>query len=162
MRCHDPDNAAASGVQAGSNDSQDNVLAGEDTSNLRWATGGPGSGVRTTLDNADGSGAVFLHQLGGIANTGTRANSRRLRSVIHNARQVGQGGLLSQGFDVGQHRRRLRIGTSTQFILDTLEGTIEVLRSRGATLYLVECFVEHLGDVEQADDIALLIADRLQ
>lgn len=52
--------------------------------------------------------------------------------------------------------------TRAKFVLDASEGRRELGRGGRATLDLGESLVEDLGDVEETDDVALLVADRLK
>ncbi len=157
---HDPNHTTPVRIQTRRNDTQNDILAGEDTRNL-WVTT---LSRDCRLHDADRGRTVFLHELSDLLNSGLRPHGRGLSVQVHNGRQVGQGRLLPEGLDVGEHGRRLRVGAETiaELRLDSGEGAVELLRGGGAAFDLVKSFVEDLGDIEQADDIAFLVADGLR
>lgn len=71
--------------------------------------------------------------------------------------------LVPEGIDIGQHGGCLWVGCHAwpELRLNASERGGELGGSRGTSLDFGECFVEYFGDVEQPDDIAILIADRL-
>ena len=118
MRRHNPDDAAHARVQTGRNDAQDDVFAGEDARNL-----GMGARGGRWLHDADGGGPALAHETRHFSNGRPWADHRRLGVGVHDGREVGQGRLFAQSFDVGEHGRRLGIGAKTgaKFALDTRE-----------------------------------------
>ena len=75
MRRHDTDHAAAPGVETSRNDSQNDVLAGEDAGDarvdvsIRW--------IRR-LHDTDRGGTVFTHETCNVPDSCLGANGRRL------------------------------------------------------------------------------------
>lgn len=51
---------------------------------------------------------------------------------------------------------------ATEFGLDTGKCRVEFFRSRGATLNLVESFMEDLGDIEQTDNVSFFVTYGLE
>ena len=167
MRGHDTDDAAPRSVQTSSNDTEDNVLAGEDTGNL-WmttSTTGTAESARPAVGfhDANGSRSPLFHQSRGILDGRTGSHDGWVIMGIHHCRQIRQGHLVTQGIDVGQHGCCLGVAghVGTEFILYTGECGRELGSGSGTTLNLCKGFVEDLGDVQETDDVAVFVAYRL-
>lgn len=162
MRRHHTDDAAPARIQTSRNNTQDNVLAREDSSNS--GVSGRGSwGLTDGFHDTDSGGTSLLHQLGDLPHRRLRSDGSRLGPRVHDGRQIRQCGLLTERLDVRQHRSCLGVGRrpDAQFGLDARESRIELLRCGGASLDLVKSFMEDLGDIKQPDDIAFFVADGL-
>lgn len=73
MRGHDANNAASLGVEASSDDSQDDVLGGEDAGDARVFS--VGELMRWVLKHNDGCGSVLAHETGCVSDAGAHTNS---------------------------------------------------------------------------------------
>lgn len=162
MRCHYSNNTAPASVQAGRDDTQNHIFTGEDTSNT-WGNGDTTRSSRGSLHNTDRSRSAFFHELGDFLDSSLRSNGGGLRAGIHDRRQIWQGRLLSKGFDIREHSSRLWVccQAASELRLHTGESTVQLLRGGRASFDFVEGFMEHLGDIKQANDVALLVTYRL-
>lgn len=163
VRGHNADDATPGRIETSRNHTQNDILAREDTRNL-WRLGNDGMrGMRRSLHDTHRRRAPLLHQLRDLFHRRLRADGGGLRARIHDGGQVRQGRLLTEGFDVGKHRRRLRVRAQprAKLGLHARERGVQLLRRGGAALDFVESFMEDLRDVKQTDNVALFIADRL-
>ena len=158
MGRHNANNTTPRGVQAGRDDTQNDIFARENTRDLgsRRSRGG-------RLHDTDRRRAPLLHELRDLLDGRLRADGRGLGARVHDRGKVGQRGLFPESLDVGQHGGGLgvRAQTVAELRLDSSEGTVELLRGGGATLDLVKGLVEDLGDIEQTDNVALFVTDGL-
>jgi len=162
VRCHDTNDTASSSIKASRNDTENNIFAGENASNLRLRARSCARRVGA-LHDADSGGPALLHQPGRLSDGGLGAHCGRLGTGIHDGGEVGKSSLLSQLLGPCKHGSCLGVRTHTsQFGLDTSHRTEELLRCKGATLHLAERLMEDLGDIEETDDVTILIADGLR
>jgi hypothetical protein len=155
---HNTYDAAHARVQTSRNDAQDDVFASENASNLRM---GAWCGVR--LHDADCGRPAFTHETRDFPDGRSWADHRRLRTGVHETCEVRQGRFFAQSFDVGKHGCRLgiRAKTGTQLTLDTRECTGQLLGRRRTTLDLVQGLMEDFRYVEEANNVAVFVADWL-
>ena len=159
MRGHDAHYTAHAGIQTSGNDAQDNIFAGEDAGN-------PGMRAWTArrFHDTDRGRSTLAHDARDISNGCSWADHGRLGARVHDGGEVRQGSFLAQCFDVGEHGCGLRVCTKpgAKLALDASECTIEFLRRGRTALDLVQGFMEDFGDIKQANDVTVFVADRLR
>ncbi|KAI3481757.1 hypothetical protein L1887_55604 [Cichorium endivia] len=163
VRRHDTHHRARLGVEARSDDTQDDVLGRKDAGDLArdGATAADLAGARTGaggLHDADCGGVVLLHETSRLADGGAHADAAGERARVEDGREIGDAHLLAQRLNVLEHGL-LRARRAAPLALDALEGVVELLGGAVGAFELLERLVEHLCDVEQADDVAVLVAD---
>lgn len=158
VRRHNAYDAAHARIQTGRNDAQNDVFASEDPGNLGMSAWG---GRR--LHDTDCGRPALAHETRNFSNGSSWTDHRRLGVRVHDGCKVGQGCFFAQNFDVGKHGCCLGVCTKTgaKLGLDTSECTIQLFRCRRTTLDLVQGFMEDFGYVEQANDIAIFVANWL-
>lgn len=158
MRRHDTDDTTPTGIQARSNDSENDVFTGEDTSNLRLGRR-QARRMGHVLHDTNCRRATFLHELSHFAHSGLGTDSCGLCTRIHDRGEVRKRRLLTKCLDVGEHGRSLGVSRDVpaQLGLYARESRVQLLRCRGTSLDLVQGFMEDLRDVQQADDVPLLV-----
>ena len=165
VRGHHSHHTTPSRIQPSSNNPQNDVLARKYPRNPRYCT--PRTQPRTSragirLHNTHRRGAALLHQLGDLANGGLRADGGRLGARVHDGGQIGKGSFLAQLLGPGEHGGGLGVRAhGTELGLDASHGSEELLGRGGASLDFAEGFVEDFGDIEQADYVAVFVADGL-
>lgn len=102
VRGHDPDDGAPLRVETRSDDPEDNVLGGKDTNDLLDTT--------DNLHDTDSRRPALLHDGRRLADGSPGRDSRGRLGGVHDGRQVREGHLVSEGVDIGEHRRRLGVG----------------------------------------------------
>lgn len=144
VRSHDPDHAAGRRVQTGSNDTEDNILTGEDTSN-----------GAVVLDEK-GRGVMLLHQVRGLLDRGANADGD-WRLAIEDRLERGARHLDTQSL----HIRDDLLGLAgAQLGLHTLERIVQLARGRVGPLQLLHGVVKALCNVEDTRNILVLVHDR--
>ena len=159
VRSHHPHNTTPRRVQASRDDTEHDILAREDTRDLRSG----GMAGRGGLHDAHGRRPALFHELRDLLHGRLRADCRGLGARVHDGREVRERGLLAEGLDVREHGRRLGVGAQARpkLRLDPSKSTVELLGGRGAALDLVKGFVEDSSDIEQSDNVSLFVADGL-
>lgn len=150
---HDAHDAARLGVEARGNDAQDDVLGREDARDLL---------VVDALHDADGRRALLAHDARRLAHARLDADGRGRRARVENRAEVRERHLVAQGLDVREERVRRAGVDAAKLLLCALERRVESLRRAVCLFELLERLVEDLGDVEETDDVALLVADGLR
>lgn len=151
VRRHDPHNATRLRVQPRRNHPQHNILARKDPRNL----------LPIVLHHAHGRRPPLAHELRRLAHSRLNTDRRGRRASIEDAPEVGEAHLVSEGLDVG-HEGVRRGRVAAELLLGALEGGVELLGGTVGLLELLEGLVEDFGDVEEADDVAVFVADGLR
>jgi len=162
VRCHDSDHTTSPSIQPGSDYTQNDILAGKNTSNPRF---GAEAGRRRSrsLHNTNRSRPPLLHNFCNFPHRGFWSNRSRLCVCVHDGSQIWQRGLLPELFSPREHGCSLRIRSHcTEFRLYTSHRTKQLFRSGRAAFNLSKCFVEDFGDIEKANNIPLFITDGLK
>lgn len=141
VRGHHTDDAASGRIKAWGNNTQNNILAGEDTRNS------------ALILHQDGCGVVLLHQLGSLLDRCPHADGGGWDAVEDRlegrTRHLGP-----QGLNILNNLLRL---TCAQLGLHTLEGVVETARRRVGPLQLLHGLVKALCDIEHTRDVLVLV-----
>jgi hypothetical protein len=157
VRCHDTNNAASACIQTSSNNTENNIFTGENTSNSRVISN-PGR----AFHNTNSRRPVFTHKPRDLTNCRLGPNRGWLGSRVHNRCEVWQCRLFTERIDIGKHSSRLRVScANAKFTLNTSQGAVEFLRRGRAALNLVKGLMENFCDIEQTNYIAFFITNRL-
>lgn len=81
---HDPHDTTGSGIKSGSNDTQDDIFTGKDSSDAS----------AVVLHNTDGGGMMLAHEDGGLLDASLNANGCGASAGIEDGAQVGEGHLV--------------------------------------------------------------------
>ena len=155
---HNAYDAAHARVQTGRYDAKNDVFASEDAGNL-----GMGARRGRRLHDTDCGRTALTHETRNFSNGRSWTDHSRLGLGVHDGRKIGQGCFFAQSLDVGKHGCCLGVcpKTGTKLGLDTSECTIQLFGCRRTALHLVQGFMEDFGYVEQANDVAIFVADWL-
>ena len=125
MRGHHADNATYARIQTRSDDAQDNVLAREDTSDLRMRF----TKTWHVLHNTNSGDTTLLHQLRYLTDSRFGCDNGGLRPRIHDSGKIRQRGLLTESVNIGKHSSSLRVRSHswTKLGLHTGKSVVEFL-----------------------------------
>lgn len=121
MRSHDTNNTTSGRIQTSSNDTQDDVLAGEDTGNP-WDVSNSGGSLHYTNRRCP----AFSHEFRNLFHGRFGSDSRRLSPRVHDSRQIWQRSLLAQRVNIRKHGRCLwvRRHTTPKLILNAGQRSV--------------------------------------
>lgn len=146
---HNANDAARLRVEAGGDNTKNDVLRSEDT----------GDALSVVLHDANGGRTLLAHKPSGVAYARLNADRSGSGAGVENRTEVREGHLVAESLDVGEER--VGVVGAAELLLGALEGGVELLGGAVGLLELLQRLVEDLGDVEETDDVAFLVADGL-
>jgi hypothetical protein len=149
VRSHDTNDAASLSVETGGDDTKNDVLRGEDSSDT----------LTVVLHHAHRGRPLLPHETSSVPHARLDTDRGSGRASVEDGSEVGEGHLVAKGLDVGEER--VGVVGATKLLLGAFEGGVELLGGSVRLFELLERLVEDFGDVEETDDVAFFVADGL-